>query len=165
SFSNIILESPNLTLARDRSGTLSIFSLMPGHSGPVRKVRAPETAPAAAPAASVEAGNIEVRKGVIKFRDAGAARPFTTTLSDIEVRVAHFSTLKDKRAAFSASLVTESGETVKAEGDIGMTPIFYEGKFSLNSVLLKKYMPYLAKQVLFDITDGKLDLAANVSYH
>ncbi len=164
SFSNIILESPNLTLARDRSGALSIFSLMPGHSGPVRKVRAPETSDAAVPAASVEAGNIEVRKGVIKFSDAGAAKPFATTLSDIEVKVAHFSTLKDKRAAFSASLVTEAGETVKADGDIGMTPIFYEGKLSVNSVLLKKYMPYLAKQVLFDITDGKLDLAANVSY-
>ena len=164
SFSNIILESPNLTLARNRSGALSIFNFMPVHSGPVRQVRASETGPAV-PAASVEAGNIEMRNGVIKFSDAGAARPFTTTLRDIEVRVSHFSSLKDKRTAFSTSLMTESDETVKAEGDIGMTPFFYEGKFSVNSVLLKKYMPYLAKQVLFDITDGKLDLAVNVSYH
>ncbi len=165
SFSNVILESPKLVLDRDRRGTLSILNLVHGHSGPVRKVGAPEKPPADVPAASVEAGAIEVRKGVIKFSDAGASRPFSTTLSDIEVRVTHFSNLKDKRGVLSASLLTESGETIKADGDIGMTPIFYEGKLAVSSVLLKKYMPYLAKQVLFDIRDGKLDLATNVSYH
>ncbi len=164
-FSNIILESPNLALERDRRGALSILGLMPGHSAPVRKVSAPETSPAAAGASSVEAGKIEVRKGTFAFSDAGVARPFSTTLRDIELKVLHFSTLKDKRAAFSASLMSESGEKVQADGDIGMDPIFYDGKFSVTSVLLKKYMPYLAKQVRFDITDGKLDLVANVSYH
>jgi len=159
--SDIILESPNLALYRDRHGILSILSLIPDHSGSGRKISAPETSPAAVPAASVEVGNIEVRKGIIAFSDAGAARPFATTLRDIEVRVAHFSTLKDKRTAFSASLNTESGETLRVGGDIGMTPIFYDGKFRVTSVLLKKYMSYLLKYVRFYITTVKINQSAN----
>jgi len=161
SFSNIVLQSPNLTVNRDRSGALTLFSLFPEQSAPAGKSDAAATAESKA---SVEAGNIEVRKGVISFSDASNPKPFTTKLSQIEVRVAHFSTVKDKPTAFSSAFITESGEIVKVAGELGVDPLFCEGKLSLASVSLKKYMPYLMKQVRFDIADGKLDFITGIKY-
>jgi len=161
SFSNIILQSPNLALTRDRSGNLTLFSLLPEQ--PAAAGKTDESKPPASKV-SVEAGNIEVRKGLISFSDASNPKPFTTNLSQIEVRVAHFSTVKDKPTAFSSAFITESGEIVKLDGEFGVDPLFCENKLSLASVSLKKYMPYLMKQVRFDIADGKLDLMTGIKY-
>ncbi len=161
SFSNIVLQSPHITVTRDSSGTLTLFSLLPEQSTPVQKQ---ETSSSTEAKVSVEAGNVEVRKGVISFSDASTTKPFTTNLSQIEVRVAHFSNAKDKQTTFSSAFITESGEIVKVDGDFGMDPLFCEAKLSLASLSLKKYMPYLAKQVRFDVVGGNVDLMTGIRY-
>ncbi len=160
-FSNIILQSPTLSLSRDHRGTLTLLSLLPEQAAPVEKAggsASPE------PKVSVEANNIEVRKGVISFSDASTEKPFATNLSQIEVRVTHFSAEKDKPTSLSSAFITESGEIVKVDGDFGLNPSFFDGRVSLSSVALKKYMPYLSKQVRFDVADGTLDLMTGIRY-
>jgi len=161
SFSNIVLQSPNLTVTRDHSGTLTLLSLLSEQSTTAQKS---ESSPSTAAKAYVEAGNIEVRKGVISFSDESTVKPFTTSLSQIEIRVAHFSTEKDKPTTFSSAFITEAGEIVKVDGDLGIDPLFCEGKLSLASISLKKYMPYVVKQIGFDVADGKLDLMTGIRY-
>ena len=107
---------------------------------------------------------MELRGAKIFFSDLSRSKPFKTALDPIELKVLNFSNGKDKKATYSLSLKTESKENIKLEGDFSIDPLWVEGYVEVKSIPLRKYSPYYADSILFDIEDGKLDASTRYKY-
>jgi uncharacterized protein involved in outer membrane biogenesis len=171
---DVHLASPELDLARDREGKLTLLSLLPGGGAkPAGGAKAAEAGPKAgkekAPAeepARIEAEALRLTDGKIRFTDAAAAggKPFRTGIDGIEVAVRGFTNERGKPFRLEASLSTESKERFRNEGLLTLAPLEAKGRFGVEKVVLKKYAPYYAKSVLFDVRDGLLDLSTGYLY-
>jgi Domain of Unknown Function (DUF748) len=165
-FSSILVQSPELHLARDGDGKIDVVSLLPGGKGGKagkKSVRETGEEERKEPGVSIEADTIRVAGGIVEFEDASGTGPFRSTLSPIDLEIEHFSNADREKTAFRVSIVTESKETVKAGGEFTVTPPSSEGEVSFGKVRPGKYSPYFADRVLFDIADGAFDLSTRYS--
>lgn len=164
-FSQILVQSPELHLARDGNGKINLSSLLPrGENGSAGKSsREEEGNEGKKGKLSIEADRIRVAGGNVLFTDASGAAPFRSTLSPVDLEIEHFSNGDREKSAFRVSIGTESKETVKVDGEFTVTPPSSEGKVSLGNVRPGKYSPYFADRILFDIADGMLDLSTRYS--
>jgi uncharacterized protein involved in outer membrane biogenesis len=161
--SQVRLESPDLTVRRERDGRTNVETILPD-SPPAQPAALPP-APAAAPAPPLTflVDAIEIVQGRVSFADAHVRRPFRTTLHPIDVSVRGLGNEAKRRGSFTATLLTEAKEEVRAEGEVGLTPLVAEVKAATKGLALAKYAPYYRDRLRFDV-EGKLDAAAAVSY-
>ena len=165
-FSSILVQSPELHLARDGDGKINVVSLLPGGEG--EKAGEESNREAAGeerkePGVSIEADTIRVAGGVVEFEDASGTAPFRSTLSPIDLEIDHFSNADREKSAFRVSIGTDSKETVKVDGEFTVTPPSSEGEVSLGKVRPGKYTPYFADRNLFEVADGVFDLSTRYS--
>ena len=114
---------------------------------------------------AIEIDEIGLSGGRVAFSDLSQKVPFKTTLSPVELKVAHFSNGKDKKTDFAVSLVTEAKETMKMEGSLSIEPLLQgEGALELKGFSLRKYSPYYRDRIRFDIADGLVDLSTRYQY-
>ncbi len=166
-FGGILMTSPELNLSRDREGRLTLLSLLPGGDGqnPGPSADKPpkpknETAPPL-----VGATSIRLTGGKIIFADAAVeGKPFRTTLAPITLDVSDFTNAPGKPFRLELALATESGETVRHDGLLALSPLDARGELRIARVSLGKYSPYYSKSVLFDVREGLLDLSARYAY-
>jgi len=156
--SKVSLQSPELYMRRHQTGAVNVTSLFPEQK---EKKAAPvkEETPL-----SIEIDEMQLTGGKISFSDLSRSQPFKTVLDPFELRIDHFSNGKDKKSAFILSVQTEAKENVKLEGDFSLDPLLAEGNIEVKSIPLKKYAPYYRDGILFDIEDGRLDLATRFKY-
>ncbi len=102
--------------------------------------------------------------GKIGFQDLSGKKPFTTVLQPVEMKISRFDTAEGAKWPVHASLRTEADEEIALDGEIGLDPIFAEGTFGLKSLALGKYAPYYRNRILFDVLDGRFDLATRFQY-
>jgi uncharacterized protein involved in outer membrane biogenesis/flagellar motor protein MotB len=160
----IAIESPELEVRRNRDGSFSLLSLLPGQEEPKRDIKKEtKTAEDAAPFA-VEVDEISLTGGKVSFSDLSTRELFKTTLSPVELKVLHFSNGKDKKTDYAASLVTEAKENLKVEGSLSIDPLQGEGALELKNLPFRKYSPYYCDQIHFDIADGALDLSTRYQH-
>lgn len=164
----VLLASPELKLARGRDGKLTLLSLLPEHAprrpaadnGVVESGKTGASKENGAPTI-VEAAALRLTGGKIAWTDAAVeGKPFTTTIDNLAVAATGFTTAPGLPFRVEASLSTESKETVRHDGQLTLAPLAARGEFGVGRASLKKYAPYYAKSVLFDIRDGLLDLSA-----
>jgi len=157
--SEISIAAPEVSLSRSKDGTLNVETLLPAkaHEAPEVKKEAPSPV-------QVQIDNLVLAGGRISFQDSSGKRPFTTLLKPIDVKISRFDTAQGTKWPLHASLKTESDEEVTLDGEIGVDPLFAEGTFGLKSLALKKYAPYYRDRVLFDVLDGRLDVATHFQY-
>jgi len=148
----VMLQSPELNIARDRSAKINLLALLPEKT-PVVKLPDKETTPF-----SLDADHIQVSDGKIEFSDLKSIT-FKTTLENIEIGIDNLSTTPDKKAKAHLSLLTESKEGMKLDSDFSINPLVSEGRLEFTQIQLKKYSPYYSKSVLFDIQEGGLDIS------
>jgi flagellar motor protein MotB len=158
--SAISIQSPELTIRRDKSGAINVLSLLPANE---EIAPAPKKSEAPLPF-SLDIDQIRLTGGKLSFSDLSVSKPFETVLSPTELSVDHFSLGKDKKSAYVLSTQTEAKETVKVQGQVSMDPLWTEGTVEVASVTLKKYSPYYSDEVLFSIEDGRLDLSSRYRY-
>ncbi|MDX1815445.1 MAG: DUF748 domain-containing protein, partial [Thermodesulfobacteriota bacterium] len=163
-FSSILVQSPELHLERYRNGTINLASLLPQQEGGKPEGKTKEEAQGEKDArVSIEADSILVAGGTVEFTDASGAAPFKSTLAPVDLEIEHFSTADQEKSAFQVSVSTESKETVKVDGEFTVSPPSSEGRVELGKVRPKKYSPYFADRILFDIEDGVFDLSTRYS--
>ncbi|HEY5995665.1 MAG TPA: DUF748 domain-containing protein, partial [Candidatus Deferrimicrobiaceae bacterium] len=170
---DVLLASPELNLARGRDGKLTLLSLLPG-GGPAQPTSSDNAAKAdkgkvkpkdgEAPAL-VEAAALRLTGGKIAFADAAVeGKPFRTAIDNLAVAARGFTTAAGKPFALELSFLTESKETVRHEGQLALAPLDARGRIGLGNIPLKKYAPYYAKGLLFDVREGLLDLSARYAF-
>jgi hypothetical protein len=106
---------------------------------------------------------IELNAGKASLVDASLSRPFHTTLGPIDLTIAGLGNAAEQRATFSLSAATEAKEAVRADGELGLTPLTVDVKMGSQGVVLAKYAPYYRDLVRFGVT-GKLDAGGRAYY-
>jgi hypothetical protein len=170
---DVLLASPELNLARGRDGKLTLLSLLPG-GGPAQPQASDNGAKAGGgkknpkedePPTLVEAAALRLTGGKIVFADAAVeGKPFRTTIDNLAVSAREFTTTPGKPFALELSLLTESKETVRHDGQLTLAPLDARGRIEIARIPLKKYAPYYAKALLFDAREGLLDLSARYAF-
>ena len=161
--SRIALESPELTVRREKTGITNIEALLPKPK-PAPIQTSPKAAPAPAEALALDVDEISIAGAKVFFSDLLPRAPFKTTLAPIDVKVQQFSTRKDTKGTYSLAFATEAEERVALEGGMSLAPVAVDGKVDITAVSLKKYAPYYSDMVLFNIEAGKLDLSTRYRY-
>ncbi len=151
--SKVMFKSPELNIARDRSGKINLMVLLP-EKKPAKQTPEKEEVPV-----SLDADIIQIADGKIMFSDYLKAGTFKTTLEMIDIGINNLSTAPDKKAEAHLSFSTESGESAKLQSEFSINPLMSGGSLELKQIKLKKYSPYYSEKVLFDIGSGGLDLS------
>jgi len=158
--SKVSVQSPELTIQRDQTGTLNAYPLLQGteETKPV-----PEKKEESSPL-SIDVDELELLGGKISFSDLTRKEPFKTVLNPVELKVNNFSNGKDKKTTYLFALRTEAKESMKLAGSFSIEPLQSEGTVEIKSIPFKKYVPYYKENILFDIEDGRLDLSTRYRY-
>lgn len=82
--------------------------------------------------------------------------PFATTVGPVSFSLRDFSTGGEDDAPGQFTATTESGESIGWRGTLAVAPLRSSGDVSLGNIVLKKYMPYVARFANFEISDGIL---------
>ena len=160
--SRIALESPELTVSREKTGITNIETLLPK---PAPTEKPPDKAAAApAKALALDVDEISIAGAKVFFSDLLPRVPFKTTLAPIDVKVQQLSTRKETKGTYSVTFATEAKEQLALEGGMSLAPIAVDGKIDVKAVSLKKYAPYYGDRVLFNIESGNLDLSTRYRY-
>jgi len=160
--SKVSLQSPEVEIKRDQTGSLNVSSLFPEKK---------ETQPSPAPEKkedqvplSIAVDEVQLMGGKISFSDFSTKKPFKTILNPIGLKVDHFSNGKDKKTAYALSVTSEAKENIKLEGELSVEPLWAEGGLEIKSVPIKKYSPYYQDQILFNLEEGRLDFSTRYKY-
>ncbi|MGZ8447736.1 MAG: DUF748 domain-containing protein, partial [Candidatus Deferrimicrobiaceae bacterium] len=81
-----------------------------------------------------------------------------TEWKEIRVDVDNLSTEKGKTGEALVSFRTEAGETCDLKGHLSIAPLSSQVTIALGNIVLKKYTPYYANAVRFDVASGTLDV-------
>ena len=160
----IALQSPELTIRREQTGTINLETLLPKRAPAERAPaeQAAEKAPETLSEAFVlDVDEIRVAGAKVHFSDLATSMPFKTTLNPIDLTVRQLSNRPDVKGTYRLAVKTEAKEAILLEGNLSLTPVLVEGKVEAKSIPLKKYAPYYRNLVMFDVQDGTLDLATN----
>jgi uncharacterized protein involved in outer membrane biogenesis len=158
--SKLSVQSPELTIRREKTGALNVYPLIQGEE---KAKPVPEKKEASSPL-SIDVDEVELLGGKVSFSDLTREEPFKTVLNPVELKVNNFSNGKDKKGTYSFLLRTEAKESIKLDGSFSVEPLQSEGKVEIKSIPFRKYSPYYKKNILFDIEDGRLDLSTRYKF-
>lgn len=163
----IVLESPVVTLSRDRGGVWNFRRLQKkgadaGAAGADRaktadKEAGRETRPL------VAVGEMQLTGGTVRFSDGVPPGGFTTEARQLGITVAGFSTEQGKSATLEASFTTLRNETLAAAGTLSVTPFSFTVQPKLTGWVVEAAYPYLADTLTAAIS-GRLNAGAEISY-
>jgi hypothetical protein len=108
--------------------------------------------------------HLAINDARLSYSDASRAEPFATDIGPTSVSLRNFSTGGPKQAPGEFSATTESGETFAWHGALSLAPLSSSGDVALGQIALKKYAPYYADRVKFDLRDGRLDVALHYDF-
>ncbi len=149
-FDEVALEGAAARVRTDREGKLNFADI----------VKRLESLSAAGPKTSEPKAllvrRLTVSGASLDYREETEAEPFATTVGPVSFSVREFHTGGKNQAPGEFSAATESGETIGWKGAVAVAPLRSAGEFSLGSIVLKKYKPYVGRYAKFAITDGLL---------
>src|SRR5262252_9469513 len=155
---SVKIESPELYVTRNHDGSLNLGSLIAEN----KTEKVPEQKTNEKPF-GYQVAEIAVHQGKVIFTDRSPERPFEKRLENIRVDVKGLSNEPEKKATTEISFQTDAKEEFNHSGTLQITPLAVEGKVELKSLLLKGLRPYYESVLGVEITEGLLDLAAQVS--
>ncbi|HSB78938.1 MAG TPA: DUF748 domain-containing protein, partial [Candidatus Methylomirabilis sp.] len=158
----VALESPELTVRRERTGTTNLETLLPKPQPAkpaAEKTPAPQTV---GPVLDVD--EISIAGAKVFVSDLLPRLPFKTTLAPIDIKVAQLSNRQGTTGTYSVAVKTEANEDIALDGKVSLMPMSVEGSVDIKTLVLKKYAPYYSDSILFDIESGKLDLFSRYRY-
>jgi hypothetical protein len=158
----VSLQSPELTVRREKSGTTNLETLLP-KPAPAQP-SAEKTPEPGGEGLLLDVDEISIAGARVLFSDLFTRLPFKTTLDPIDLKVLQFSNRPGTKGSYSLTVKTEAKEEVALEGEMSLTPLSTEGKVEVKSVPLKKYAPYYRDKILFDIESGRLDFSSKYRY-
>ena len=158
------LDAPSIDLVRRADGTLSLLDLMPAAKPSAKPVPA-KAVPAKTPPAKPFRFTIDafdLANGKLRFEDRVPARGFQTTLHDITLKASHVGNAPEAKANIAASFTSERNETLRLSSNLQLSPLTVNGHVDISGVPLKALYPYYENLLNLEITDGTLDVAADV---
>ncbi|MFT3867287.1 MAG: DUF748 domain-containing protein [Nibricoccus sp.] len=112
----------------------------------------------------IAVGRLAIAEARLVYSDASQGEIFGTTLGPTTLELRNFHTGGKGQAPGEFSVTTESGETMSWKGRVSFAPLKSSGDFELGKLSLKKYAPYYASRVRFDLLDGQLNIAGHYEF-
>jgi hypothetical protein len=171
-FDEIRLDAPNVWIARDKNGVLSVEQLAGSPnaaSGAAAAAPSAASAPAAQPAAAkAQPLDLSIRQfaingGTVHIHDETTSRPVDNVFTDVNATLANFSSTAATPAQYTFAMTMGSGGTAKAAGSFGMVAKSADAKIELAGVQLAPMQPYIDNLAAAQIADGKLGLDSTLT--
>ncbi len=112
----------------------------------------------------VEVPEIRLVDGKVAFIDDTHEQTFQTMLESLNVVVHNVSTDAAKPISLEVSCKSDAGEIFQHTATVVREPLKAEGSVLLQQILVNRYAPYYAKQLLFGVEEGTVDVATQFAY-
>ena len=157
----VSIEGPDVTVARQRDGAISLLALLPKPAAaPAPKAATPTEPQKAAEDKpfALTLNELKLTGGRIAFSDDLPAGAFHKTLQDLHVSLRKFNLAGGTPAELEAGFVTDAGERVEHKGSVDVAALKASGTLELSGLDLVSPKPYYApflKQG--EVASGKVD--------
>ena len=158
SIKTVRIQGLELHVTRKHDGSLNFDSLI-----------VPGKTPSAPPQTKDEkpfiysVNDISVDQGKLAFTDEEPEQPFKKQVENIHIDIKGLTNEPNKKAETNLSFQTDAKEQFSQSGTLQLTPLAVESKLDLKNLLLKGLRPYYESVLGVEITEGFLDLAAQLS--
>jgi hypothetical protein len=149
------LDGFNANVELNKDGSVN-FSDILARVGKTTEASGPSAAPH-----PVRVGRLGVTRASVTFLDRSLKHPFHATVWPLTFSLSGFRTVGSAGAPYHFEATTESGEKFAWSGTLAADPVASQGEFSVNGLVLSKYMPYLEARTGADVTDGRLSLSGS----
>ncbi|MEM5384297.1 DUF748 domain-containing protein [Paraburkholderia phymatum] len=176
-FDDIRLDAPDVHLARDKSGILSVqhtFAPAPaaGAANQAASAPAPASGAQAKPEAAKAAPPIDLQikrfalsNGTVDVQDDAASRPVSAGLANLTVSLDDFSTLGKTPARYSVNsgLKNQPKSALAVTGNLTLAAKTADAKIDLKSLSLPLAQPYLDTVTAAKLVDGTISVQTNLT--
>ena len=164
-FAKIALDSPELNVRRDGSGTINLLTLMEKREGAPTAAEAGPAAPAGQkPLPALILDEFDLKGGRIAYRDEVPAEPVNSLIQDLSIKGEQISTLKDSRGKMTLSMDLNRGRgSVAVSGPIGLNPLFASLDVDLKRIRIRPFQEYFTDKFRVNVTDGDISAKGTVS--
>lgn len=163
----LAIDKPEVVVARDRNGRLSLLDLVPAGQGGGAVADKPAAAPAQPQPQplALSLGELRLTGGQVDFTDALAGGPFHRRLQDIHLTLRKFSLAGKAPAELEAGLVTDAGEKLSHKGTLALAPLKLAGTMRLEGLDLVSPRPYYAPFLpQGEIQSGRADVGLGYAF-
>jgi hypothetical protein len=107
---------------------------------------------------------ITLQSGTLRYNDQANAEQFQTVLNPVEIKINGLSTLEGAEASYDISMRTEAEEAIALSGSLGLNPLITQLHTTLQDLQVPRFSPYYSGIITPKITDGRLNVAADITY-
>ncbi|MDA8098913.1 MAG: DUF748 domain-containing protein [Nitrospiraceae bacterium] len=174
--SDVSLQSPKLTVDRDREGKLGIVEAFVvgqakgGEQAPAAPAEKQTGETTALPIVDIDA--LTLSDGTVLFTDwtpvppaatgEGEAEPVRIRIEKIGLKGAGLSTRKDRKGTLALSLNINRKGFLKTQGTLGIDPLAFETDVKIGELGLSALQPYIGQKTEISLNDGRFFLQGNV---
>ena len=176
--SDISLQSPKLTVDRDRGGKLGIVAafMLEKAKGEEKAASAPaeespkeETPKEAASSPVIDIDALSISDGTVLFTDwtpvsalevaeEDGEEPVRLRIEKIALKAAALSTRKGRKGTLALSLNINRKGFLRTSGTLGMNPLDLDTQVNIGELGLAAFQPYVAQKAEIRLSDGRFFL-------
>jgi hypothetical protein len=168
---NVSIQSPEITLARDKNGNLNISGSTPDKQAESPEKKTSDTNEDAAKVDQKEGGGafqflldtLELTRGKVIFQDNSLKDPAKLAIEQLEFKGENISLAKDSKGKFLTSLVLNKKGTVNVEGAFGIDPLTVQAKTTAKNIDIRPFEPYFTDTVKIAIVRGSAHANGDLS--
>ena len=162
-FARIAMDSPELNVRRDKSGTINLLTLAP----PKKEEPRPDKAEAKAeekPLPILILDDFDLKNGKIAYRDEVPPEPVNSLIQDITVKGEKISTVKESRGNLSVSMDFNKGRgSIAVNGPVGFNPVFANLEVDVKKMRIRPFQEYFTEYFRVNFTDGDISAKGTFS--
>ena len=155
----VLMETPQLKLNRDKTGTLSLLTYLPQE----QKTLQQEDKTSAEPrqdAFGLNLIDLEIKDATVAFQDFSNEQAFEAMLFPLNIRIKNVTAGDTISGEYSLSLETDIKEALEVSGRFQTHPVQAQGRVALSSLVVNKYVPYYGSFINSQVNDGRVNLSA-----
>ena len=155
-FAKIAIDSPELNVRRDKSGTINLLTLAPPNKEEPKAAKA-EAKAEEKPLPTLILDDFELKGGKITYRDEVPQEPINSLIQALTIKGEKISTVKDSQGMLSVSMDLNKGwGSVAVNGPVGLNPWFAHLDVDLKKVRIRPYQEYFTEYFRVNFTDGDI---------
>jgi hypothetical protein len=162
-FAKIAIDSPELNVLREKSGTINLLTLVPPKKEEAKQAKE-EAKAEEKPLPTLILDDFELKGGKLTYRDDVPQVPINSLVQALTVKGENISTVKDSQGKLSVSMDLNKGfGSVAVNGPIGLNPLFAHLDVDLKKVRIRPYQEYFTEYFRVNFTNGDISAKGTVS--
>jgi hypothetical protein len=151
-----------LSVVREKGGEVLILRLFRPKRGTDQP--AESSATAAGEPWRVELGRLLLEQYTVVTDDRRPSVPTTVLAEQVRLSAENLAVPGKTPGKVALALLLDKAASLSITGNMVVEPLRVEGTIDIKNLPLKPYAPYYQDSILFDILDGRLELATRYSY-